>query len=183
LGGVKVFEGKAEEMEALKLEFSDMRHRFPVYGGDQIGVYMLRTPDSEIWLEAYINPNRRGPYYLTVVEKKALEVKASLLPAEEMKKELDAKGHVALYINFDFDKADIKPESRPIIDEVVKLLKGNPGLSLMVEGHTDNVGTPRLQPASVARTRQVGGRGADGTGHRGAAAPCDGLRAGEADCR
>jgi len=156
LGGVKVFEGKAEDMDPLRLEFSDMRHRYPVYGTDHIGVYMLRTPESEIWVEAYINPNQRGPYYLTVVEKKALEVKASLLPAEEMKKELDAKGHVALYINFDFNKADIKPESQPIINEVVKLLKSNPGLNLKVEGHTDDVGTPDYNKSlSDARAKSV----------------------------
>src|SRR6266498_5889113 len=156
LGGVKVFEGKAEDMDPLRLEFSDMRHRYPVYGTDHIGVYMLRMPESEIWVEAYINPNQRGPYYLTVVEKKALEVKASLLPAEEMKKELDAKGHVALYINFDFDKADIKPESQPIVEQIVKLLKNNPNLNLTVEGHTDNIGTPAYNKRlSDARAKSV----------------------------
>jgi OmpA-OmpF porin, OOP family len=154
LGGVKVFEGKGEDMD--KLNFSDMRHRSPAYGTDQMGVYMLRTPESEIWVEAYVNPNQGGPYYLTVVEKKALEVKASLLPAEEMKKELDAKGHVALYINFDFDKADIKPESQPIVDQIVKLLKDNPGLNLAVEGHTDNIGTPSYnKQLSDARAKSV----------------------------
>jgi OOP family OmpA-OmpF porin len=158
LGGVKVFEGKGEDMDIVRAEFSDMRHRSPVYGTDQMGVYMLRTPQSEIWVEAYVNPNSRGPYYLTVVEKKALEVKASLLPAEEMKKELDAKGHVALYINFDFDKADIKPESQPIIEQIVKLLKNNPSLNLTVEGHTDNIGTPVYnKQLSEARAKSVVG--------------------------
>lgn len=52
-------------------------------------------------------------------------VKASLIPADEMKRELDAKGHVALYINFDFDKADIKPESQTLVEEIVKLLMNN----------------------------------------------------------
>jgi OmpA-OmpF porin, OOP family len=156
LGGVKVFEGKGEDMDPVRQEFSDMRHRSPVYGTDQMGIYMVRTPDSEIWVEAYINPNHRGPYYLTVVEKKALEVKASLLPAEDMKKELDAKGHVALYINFDFDKADIKPESQPIIEQIVKLLKNNPNLNLTVEGHTDNIGTPAYnKQLSEARAKSV----------------------------
>jgi OOP family OmpA-OmpF porin len=156
MGGVKVFEGKGEDMDPVRAEFSDMRHRSPVYGTDQMGVYMLRTPASEIWVEAYVNPNRGGPYYLTVVEKKALEVKASLLPAEEMKKEIDAKGHVALYINFDFDKADIKPESQPIIEQIVKLLKNNPSLNLTVEGHTDNIGTPAYnKQLSEARAKSV----------------------------
>lgn len=156
MGGVKVFEGTADELRRLKLDISDQRHRFPVYSTDQIGVYMVRTAESEIWVETYINPDRDGLYHLTVVEKKALEVKASLLPAEQLKKELDAKGHVALYINFDFNKADITPDSKPIINEVVKLLKTNPNLSLKVEGHTDNIGTPDYNRSlSDARARSV----------------------------
>lgn len=142
LGGVKVYAGKGERMNNLRLAFNDMRHRSPVYDDDQMGSYVLRTPGKEIWFEAYVGQNREETYYLTVVEKQALDVKAALLPAEQMKRELDAKGHVALYINFDFDKADIRPESQPIIDEIVKLQKNNPGLRLAVEGHTDNVGAP-----------------------------------------
>ncbi len=157
LGGVQVFEGKGRRMDELKLEFSDERHRFPVYSGDQMGVYAIRMPDKEVWLEAYVRQHgKKGTYFMTVVEKKALDVKASLLPAEEMKRELDTKGHVALYINFDFDKADIKPESQPIIDEIVKLLKNNPSLSLTVEGHTDNVGAPDYnRRLSDARAKSV----------------------------
>ena len=142
LGGVTVFEGTGQDLSTAEVEFRDKRHRDPVYEGDEMGIYMVRTPDSEIWVEGYVPQHygREGTYFLTVVEKKLLEVKASLLPAEEMKKELDAKGHVALYINFDFDKADIKPDSKPIIDQIVQLLTTNPSLKLTVEGHTDNVG-------------------------------------------
>ncbi|WP_262709868.1 OmpA family protein [Hymenobacter metallicola] len=42
-------------------------------------------------------------------------------------------------MNFDTDKARIKPESEATVAEVVKLLQ-NPGLRLSVEGHTDNTG-------------------------------------------
>jgi outer membrane protein OmpA-like peptidoglycan-associated protein len=156
LGGVKVFAGKAEKMNSLRLQFSEMRHRNPVYDDDQMGSYVLRTPEKVIWFEAYVGQNREETYYLTVVEKQALEVKAGLLPAEEMKRELDAKGHVALYINFDFDKSDIRPESQPIIDEMVKLMKNNPTLNLTIEGHTDNVGAPDYnRRLSDARARSV----------------------------
>ena len=119
---------------------------------------MDSTLIGQIWVEAYVSPdgvNREG-YFLTVVEKQSLAVRASMLPAEEMKAELDAKGHVALYINFDFNRADIRPDSQPLINEVVKLLKGNPGLSLTVEGHTDNVGAPDYnRRLSEARARSV----------------------------
>jgi OOP family OmpA-OmpF porin len=92
---------------------------------------------KEIWLEL-VPHNSGADYQMIVVEREAMkqDVSASGLLAA-----LNAEGHVALYINFDTNKADIKPDSRPIIDQVVTMLKGTPGLSLSVEGHTDATGT------------------------------------------
>jgi OOP family OmpA-OmpF porin len=42
---------------------------------------------------------------------------------------------------FDFDKAEIKPEGFPLLDEIVVILKKNPAMSVELAGHTDNVGT------------------------------------------
>ena len=158
LGGVKVYEGDLHPLWKRKLKFVDGRHRQPVFRADQVGVYLLRTPEKNVWVEAYFSTGNRnrGRYFLTVVEQKALDLRAGLLPAAEMKRELDTKGHVALYINFDFDKADIKPDSQPIVDEVVKLLQNAPTLRLGVEGHTDNVGVPEYNKRlSEARARSV----------------------------
>ncbi len=44
-------------------------------------------------------------------------------------------------INFDFDKAIIKPESYQTIDELVDLMMTWPNLKFDIQGHTDNVGT------------------------------------------
>jgi OmpA-OmpF porin, OOP family len=45
-------------------------------------------------------------------------------------------------VHFDYDKAIIKPESFPLLDEVVGVLSKNPQLKhVRVEGHTDNKGT------------------------------------------
>ncbi len=45
-------------------------------------------------------------------------------------------------VHFDTDKAIIKPESFPLLDEVVSVLQKNPQLKqVRVEGHTDNRGT------------------------------------------
>jgi OmpA-OmpF porin, OOP family len=61
--------------------------------------------------------------------------------AEDMAQQIASSGGVALYgIYFDFNKAEIKPESTPTIEQIAKLLKGNPDLKLLVVGHTDNVG-------------------------------------------
>jgi OOP family OmpA-OmpF porin len=42
---------------------------------------------------------------------------------------------------FDFDKAEIKPEGYPLLDEIVVILEKNPAMSVELAGHTDNVGT------------------------------------------
>jgi outer membrane protein OmpA-like peptidoglycan-associated protein len=55
--------------------------------------------------------------------------------------ELNKSGFVALYINFETGKADIKPESQTIVDQVADMLKSNDSLNVSIEGHTDNVGT------------------------------------------
>jgi OOP family OmpA-OmpF porin len=44
-------------------------------------------------------------------------------------------------INFDYDKANIKSEFVPILDEAVQTLKDNPNVNVVVEGHTDAIGS------------------------------------------
>jgi OmpA-OmpF porin, OOP family len=152
LGGVRVWEGRAQTAER---EIGEKRHRRYTSSDDRMGVYLLRTPDKEVWVEAY-TCSILGVYFLTVVEKKPLTVRATLLTAAEMKKELDSKGRVPLYINFDTDKADIKPDAQPAIDEIFKLLKMNSAMKLRIEGHTDNNGpAEHNKQLSEARARSI----------------------------
>ena len=46
-------------------------------------------------------------------------------------------------LNFDTAKWDIKPQYYPLLDDVVRILKSNPGMRLEIQGHTDNVGSAR----------------------------------------
>jgi outer membrane protein OmpA-like peptidoglycan-associated protein len=65
-----------------------------------------------------------------------------MVDAAAMAKGLGDKGHIALYgIYFDTDKAVIKPESRPTLEEIAKLLRGSPQLNVVIVGHTDGQGT------------------------------------------
>jgi outer membrane protein OmpA-like peptidoglycan-associated protein len=58
-----------------------------------------------------------------------------------MSEGISSTGHVAIYgIYFDFNKSDVKPESEPALQEISKLLSGNPNLKVFIVGHTDNVG-------------------------------------------
>jgi OmpA-OmpF porin, OOP family len=76
-----------------------------------------------------------------VIETKAMQNRMVEVKAEEMEKQINTTGRVALYgIYFDFNKATLKPESDAALAEVQKLLKADPTLKLLVVGHTDNVG-------------------------------------------
>jgi OOP family OmpA-OmpF porin len=55
---------------------------------------------------------------------------------------VDSRGcWVLRNLHFDLDKSEIKPESYPVLDEAVKVLKENPGLRVEIEGHTDSQGS------------------------------------------
>ncbi len=70
------------------------------------------------------------------------EMKNKMVDAAAMAKGLGEKGHIALYgIYFDTDKAVIKPTSRPTLDEMAKLLRGQPTLAVFIVGHTDSQGS------------------------------------------
>lgn len=63
------------------------------------------------------------------------------LNSTAMAKAIAEQGRVVLYgIQFDFNKAEIKTESEPVLKEVGALLQNQPDLKLRVQGHTDNVG-------------------------------------------
>ena len=55
---------------------------------------------------------------------------------------LAAKGRwVTQGILFATGKADVKPESRPVLKEIASTLKEHADLKILIEGHTDNVGS------------------------------------------
>ncbi len=59
---------------------------------------------------------------------------------------------------FDFNKADIKPQYYKNLNEVVKVLKANPGLKVEIQGHTDNIGSATYNmKLSLRRARAVAG--------------------------
>ena len=76
-----------------------------------------------------------------IIEVGAMKQNMVTVSASEMSKSMLATGRVALYgILFDTGKAEVKPESKPALDEIARLLKDEPQLKLRVVGHTDNQG-------------------------------------------
>ena len=57
---------------------------------------------------------------------------------------------------FDFDKADLKPDARPSLDKVAKVLKSYPKANATIEGHTDSKGDDKYnQKLSERRAESV----------------------------
>jgi outer membrane protein OmpA-like peptidoglycan-associated protein len=44
-------------------------------------------------------------------------------------------------VNFDFDKADVRPDAVPILEEAARTLQSEPDITVSVNGYTDSVGT------------------------------------------
>ncbi len=91
--------------------------------------------------EAWIQAERgNGTIWLRIVEKGAMEQHVTA-DAAALGSGLKATGHVAVYgIFFDSGKSEVKPESKPALEEIARLLKQDPALKLRVVGHTDATG-------------------------------------------
>lgn len=61
--------------------------------------------------------------------------------AKELEQKLEQQEKVRIYgIYFDFASAQIKPQSKPTLDEIAAVMSAHPDWKLNVGGHTDNVG-------------------------------------------
>lgn len=114
---------------------------------EQQGRYLLARldrPEGAVYVSLYLGESARGNVAVVrVVETKEMETnKIVFLNASQMEQAIADSGKVALYgILFDFDKDVVKPESKPTLDEIAKLLQAKPDMKLKIVGHTDNKGT------------------------------------------
>jgi len=133
----------------------------------------LAGGEGTVYVQVYVTENlnwppegqaagRRVDKGLSVVQLEVSEVKSMdsglvTVNADAMKKAIAETGRVALYgLFFDTGKADVKPESKPALDEIIKLLNGEPTMRLLVVGHTDTVGSPQSnQELSLRRAQSV----------------------------
>lgn len=115
----------------------------------------VATGGKEVWVrvEPGIFSAPTQSYRLQVVEVAGMQ---QVVTANKLLDELNRNGFIALYINFDSGKAELKPDGRATVAEIVKMLKAAPTMKVAIEGHTDNVGQPAANKAlSEARARSV----------------------------
>ncbi len=102
----------------------------------------LSRPEGDVYISIFvsISMHKRNP----VIQADFIKVKPmeeGLVTADTMMEDMTRTGRVVIYgIYFDTGRADIKHESEPTLEEIARLLRQNPDLSLYVVGHTDDVG-------------------------------------------
>lgn len=138
------------------MDMQNTRSRYVFYAADKKGIKVLSAKKSQDMGDIYVSvttvewdkndqvyKSKRGAYAaVDIIEVKAMTQNMVTVKAADMAKSITTSGRIALYgILFDFNKAEIKPESKATLEEIAKMLKAEPNLALHVVGHTDNVGS------------------------------------------
>ncbi len=113
------------------------------------GAYRIDNTYAVIYVAAFENgathhliEKGQTAVQVDIIEAKPMQEKMVTVSASEMEKQISDTGKVALYgIYFDFNKADVKPESDPTLAEIAKLMQTKPALRILVVRHTDSVGS------------------------------------------
>ncbi len=131
------------------------RSNYVFYAANQSGIRTtsakLARPQGDVFVyltavewanDDAIYKAKQGAYVaVDVIELKPMVQDMVVVSAGEMSKAIASTGRATLYgILFDFNKGDLKAESKPALEEIAKLLKQEPDLKLHVVGHTDNIG-------------------------------------------
>lgn len=115
-------------------------HEFP----QRSVFWTLKRPDGVYWGESGCGGgggNECNAVLHRIVKEAAME-QVIVVTADQIRKSLVDTGKVIFYgIYFDFDKAAIKPESKPTLDEMAKFLKSNAGTRVYIVGHSDMQGS------------------------------------------
>ncbi len=104
---------------------------------DETGDYFVTLQRGKVYS---ITASKKG--YVFYSDQYALEAKS-----KDNQKTKDiylspvSNGNTRLLVFFDFDKATLKDESIPELERMVEFLKDNPDINILIEGHTDDVGS------------------------------------------
>ncbi|MDR0779398.1 MAG: OmpA family protein [Pseudomonadales bacterium] len=125
-------------------KYQDFIRNYFLHGNARYLYAKLNRPEGTAHVSIAFSDDsgRERLIIVRVVETTQMETGlVKVVGADDMASSLQASGNVNLYgILFDFDKADIKPESQPQLEQIANLLKNDPSLKLDVVGHTDNQG-------------------------------------------
>jgi outer membrane protein OmpA-like peptidoglycan-associated protein/Tol biopolymer transport system component len=103
---------------------------------DRSGEYFVVLPRGHRY-----SITAQAPDYIFYSDEYAIRPDAE---GKDLKKDIElyrtSGGTTRLLVFFDFDKAELKNESKPDLNRAIEFLKNNPNISVEIAGHTDSVG-------------------------------------------
>jgi outer membrane protein OmpA-like peptidoglycan-associated protein/tetratricopeptide (TPR) repeat protein len=139
----QVFDAKTKQGLPSSVELTDIKTRKLIskVQTDEDGNYLTTLPVGQ---EYAFNVNRKGYLFFSdnynLSDTKIDSVFIANIPLQPI--EVGA-GVVLKNIFFDTKKTELKPESIVELDNVIRLMNDNPNLKILINGHTDNVGTQK----------------------------------------
>jgi OOP family OmpA-OmpF porin len=143
---------------------ADIRHMILINDTIQnleatLGISYLIGGDKPAPAEEVVPVIKPAPMPAPVIEPTPAPVPVPVVPVPVptvMEKEIMEKGRATLDIKFATNKADIQPQYHAELAEFATVMKRHPDLKVVIEGHTDNVGSaPFNQKLSQRRAESV----------------------------
>ncbi len=131
----KTGEGLPSAVELLNLATGQLNSKVQT---DENGRYLITLPVGKDYA---FSVNRKG--YLFYSQNFPLSKKTadSTYIIDIPLQPIEVNASIVLNnIFFDINKFELKPESRSELDKVVALMNDNPGMKILISGHTDNIG-------------------------------------------
>jgi len=140
-GGVKIFDAKVSkaEMDRIKDQATYFGEEGSVdYWNEAVKTYVIRRPAGD---DVYVQiSGNSSAGVLQILQKAALKQTITMLTADQIQKDLAEKGKAVLYVNFDTNKAVMKPDGLDAVAEIDKALKADKTIKIAIHGYTDNAG-------------------------------------------
>ena len=148
---IRYFHNNADKQPSPLQLIRNYQNAIKSIGGEVVYERLPRDTDSgettlkvtaggkDVWVrvEPDIFSAPAQSYKLWIVEVAAMQ---QVVSANKLLDELNRNGFVALYINFDTGKSDLKADGKATVNEIATMLKSAPAMRIAIEGHTDNVG-------------------------------------------
>ncbi len=122
------------------ITITDLRTRrklAELYSDEETGQYYVALPSGRSYS---ITASREGYLFYSERFDVGRDLRENPLTKDILLTPIEG-GRTRLLVFFDFDKAELKEESFPELDRLVELLRAYPNLRVLIEGHTDDVGT------------------------------------------
>lgn len=140
-GGVKILDGKvsSEELKRIEPEAKYFGEEGSIdYWNEPVRTYIIRRAGGDdVYIQ--VSGNTSGGV-VQILQKEPFKQTITIVKADQIQKDLTEKGKSVLHINFDTDKATLKPEGTQIVAEIANALKADENLKVAINGYTDNTG-------------------------------------------